>query len=64
MDSIDILLSILRERAVSHHSVLGTLVLIIHRDDHRMVVLDAFTELEGSQVICIKLNLALLDMLV
>ena len=46
VDPVDVLVTILGEGAIGHHGVLGPVVLIVDRDDHRMVVLDALAELE------------------
>ena len=62
--AVDVLLAVLRERAVGHHGVLLALVLIIHRDDHRMVVLNALRQLERRQVVRIEYDLVLGNILV
>ena len=62
--AVDVLLTVLRERAVGHHGVLGALVLIIHRDDHRVIVLNAFRQLERRQVVRIEYDLVLGNILV
>ena len=64
VDSVDVLIAILRERAVSHHGILSACILIVNRDDHRVVVLDGLAQLEGRQVVRIKLNLSRLDLLI
>ena len=38
--SVDILIAVPLESAVSHHGVLSLTVSVIHRDDHRVVVFD------------------------
>ena len=64
MDSVDVLVAILGKGAVSHHGVLSAIILIVNRNDHRMVVLNALAELECCQVVRIKLNLTVLDFLI
>ena len=64
VDSVDVLITVLRERAVRHHGVLGASVLIINRDNHRVVVLDGLAELEGRQIVRIKLDRSALDQLI
>ena len=62
--SVDVLVTVLGERAVGHHGVLGTCILVVDRDDHWVVVLDTLAKLKGGQVVRIKLDLALLDLLI
>ena len=64
MDPIDILLTISSERAVRHHSILGTIVLVIDRDNHGVVVLDRLVQLKCSQIVDIKLDLTFFNRLV
>ena len=40
MDTVNVLIAVLLERAVGHHGVLSLTVSVIHRDDHRVVVFD------------------------
>ena len=56
VDSVDILIATFCESAVGHHSVLSTIVLVVHRDDHWVVVLDCLSELECGEIIQIKLD--------
>ena len=63
MDTIDLFIAALGEIAVGHHSVLGTVVLIVDRDNHGVVVLDALGELESDQIVDIKLDLSWLNLL-
>ena len=63
MDTVDLLVTALGKVAVSHHRVLGTVVLIVDRDNHGVVVLDALGELESDQVVDIKLDLSWLNLL-
>jgi len=62
--SVDVLLAVLRERAVGHHGILSTCILVVDRDDHWVVVLDTLAKFEGGQVVRIELDLAQLDLLV
>ena len=64
VDTVDVLATVLREGAVSHHGVLGTRVLIVNANDHRVVVLDALGELEGGEVVDVEGNLSFGDNLV
>jgi len=50
--------------AVSHHGVLGAIVLVVHRDDHWVIVFNCTGQLESSQVIDVEYNLALRDSLI
>ena len=63
MDTVDLLVTALGEIAVGHHGVLGTVVLIVDRDNHGVVILDALGELECDQVVDIKLDLSWLNLL-
>lgn len=47
----DFSLSVFLESAVSHHGVLDTIVLIVDRDYHRVVVFDVLSELESHHVV-------------
>lgn len=64
LDTIDVLVTIPRKRAISHHGVLGTLIRVVDRDDHRVVVLDRLTELKRCQIVDIELDCSLCDFLV
>ena len=64
MDTVDILVSIPLESAVGHHGVLVCPVSVIHRDDHRVVVLDRFAEFKCRQVVDVELNRTRIDLLV
>ena len=60
VDAIDVLITILGEGTVCHHGVLGARILVIHRDDHRIVVLDTLRKFKGCQVVDIECDLACL----
>ena len=64
MDTVDILLAVPLESAVGHHGVLVLTVSVIHRDDHRVVVLDRFAEFKCRQVVDIELNRPRIDLLI
>ena len=64
VDTVDVLASVLGEGAVGHHGVLGTCVLVVDTNDHRVIVLDALGELEGSEVVDVEGDLSLGDFLV
>ena len=63
MDSVDVLVATLLEGAVGHHGVLAPIVLVIDRNDHRVVIFDRFGQLEGRQVIQIKHDCIVWDLL-
>ena len=56
---IDVLTTILSERAVRHHGELPALITVVDGDDHGEVVLDGFAQLERCQVIDVELDGAL-----
>ena len=64
MDTVDILIAVPLESAIGHHGVLSLTVSVIHRDDHRIVVFDRFSEFKCCQIVDIELNLARLDLLI
>jgi hypothetical protein len=49
--------------AISHHGVLGAIVLVVHRDNHRIIVFNCTGQLEGCQVIDVEYDLSLWDYL-
>ena len=64
MDTVDILVAVPLECAVSHHGVLCLTVSVIHRDNHRVVVLDRFAEFKRRQVVDVELNRPRVDLLI
>ena len=64
MDTVDILVAVPLECAIGHHGVLGLTVSVIHRDDHRVVVLNRFSQFKCRQVVDVELNLAWIDLLI
>ena len=64
VDTVDVLASVLGEGAVGHHGVLGACILVVDANDHRVIVLDALGELEGSEVVDVEGDLSLGDFLV
>lgn len=64
--SIDLAGPILEKRAVGHHGILDSrrFLLVVRRDDHRVVVLDRLAEFVRSQLLHVEKDLAFGDYLV
>ena len=64
VDTVDILISVLLERAIGHHGVLSLTVGVVHRNDHGVVILDGLRELKCGKVVDVELDLTRLNLLV
>ena len=64
MDTVDCLVSILLERAVCHHSILGSVICVVDRDDHWVVVLNRLAKFKSRKVVGIEEDLSFLNLLV
>ena len=57
VNTVDGLVSIFLERAVSHHGILGSVISVVDRDNHWIVILNRLGKLKSRQVVSIEEDL-------